>query len=135
MLHGHNYQVAVDLKVPAQGTSEKGYFVDFNILKKQIKTHLDQWDEHILLPEKQPEMKFVAEGPGLHVYFRERHYLFPREEVVLLPVSNTSVENLSQLLASEFLNQFQVHGVRQVRVRVEETRGQGASTICGEVSL
>jgi len=129
MLHGHNYQVAVDLKVPAGMMSERGYFVDFNVFKKYIKERLDLWDEHILLPEQQPEMRFQKEGTGLHVHFRERHYLFPQNEVVLLPLTNTSVEQLSNLLASDFLNSFKSFGVRQVRVRVEETRGQGASTI------
>jgi 6-pyruvoyltetrahydropterin/6-carboxytetrahydropterin synthase len=128
-LHGHNYQVAVDLKVPASFESELGYFVDFNVFKKHIKARLDLWDEHILLPAQQAEMRFVKEGKGLHVHFRERHYLFPENEVILLPITNTSVEQLSSILAADFLEAFRSYGVRQVRVRVEETRGQGASTI------
>jgi 6-pyruvoyltetrahydropterin/6-carboxytetrahydropterin synthase len=129
-LHGHNYQVAVDLKVPSGFGEESGYFVDFNIFKKHIKARLDQWDEHILMPALQPEMKFEkkGKGKGLQVLFRDREYLFPQEEVILLQIKNTSVEELSSLLAHDFLQAFKSYGVRQVRVRVEETRGQGAST-------
>ena len=128
-LHGHNYQVAVDLKVPAGYGEESGYFVDFNVFKKHIKARLDEWDEHILMPALQPEMKFEKKGKGLQVLFRDREYLFPQEEVILLNIKNTSVEELSSLLAQDFLQAFKSYGVRQVRVRVEETRGQGASTV------
>jgi len=132
-LHGHNYQVRVDLDIPEEEKllDEKGFFVDFNVFKKAIKAHLDHWDEHILLPAKHPEMKIRTEGTGMHVHFRERYYVFPANEVVLLPITNTSVEQLSRILAAEFLSLFAPYHVRSLRVYVEETRGQGATTSAG----
>lgn len=126
-LHGHNYQVRVDLVVP-EPDQDKGFFVDFNVFKKAIKAALDLWDEHVLLPERHPEMRFRREDGSLHVNFRERYYVFPVGEVVLLPVTNTSVEQLSRLLAERFFAEFATHGVLAVTVAVEETRGQAAST-------
>lgn len=128
-LHGHNYQVKVNITVPQdQSLSKEGYFVDFNVFKKAIKAKLDEWDEMVLLPGKHEDMKFAESGPSLEVRFRERFYAFPKNEVLRLPVTNTSVEQLSQLLATYFLHEFKVHGVQKVQVSVEETRGQGAST-------
>lgn len=128
-LHGHNYQVTVDLEVPSpEVMEEKGFFVDFNVFKKTIKARLDEWDEHVLLPAKQKEMKFKEDGASLHVHFRDRYYVFPRNEVKLLPVTNTSVEQLSLLLANEFAKEFRSFGVTKVTVSVAETRGQAAST-------
>lgn len=128
-LHGHNYQVKVNITVPQdQSLSKEGYFVDFNVFKKAIKAKLDEWDEMVLLPGKHEDMKFTENGPSLEVRFRERFYVFPKNEVLRLPVTNTSVEQLSQLLATYFLHEFKVHGVQKVQVSVEETRGQGAST-------
>lgn len=130
-LHGHNYQVRVDLVCPSETqTSEKGYFVDFNVFKKHIKARCDEWDEMVLLPAKHADMKFTPKSPSLEVRFRERFYVFPENEVHLLPVTNTSVEQLSRLLAEDFMKAFKVYGVQSVRVRVEETEGQGASTLC-----
>jgi len=128
-LHGHNYQVVVEV-APAKGVSfaEKGFFLDFNLLKKHIKTRLDQWDEMVLLPAKHPEMKISNKAPSLEVRFRDRFYVFPANEVCLLPITNTSVEQLSQILAEEFSEDFKKWGVARVRVKVEETRGQAAST-------
>lgn len=132
-LHGHNYQVTVDLEVPPEADlATSGFFVDFNVFKSEIKAAVDEWDEHILLPSKQADMKFTQSGPSLEVRFRDRYYVFPANEVILLPVTNTSVEQLSRLLAERFYAAFRTHGVHRVRVSVEETRGQGSSTVAGE---
>lgn len=129
-LHGHNYQVRVDIKAPSEEELHKeGYFVDFNVLKKFIKARLDQWDEIVLLPGKHPDMKFKQNEKSLEVTFRDRFYVFPISEVLLLPVTNTSVEQLSRMLAEEFYQEFKQYGVLKVKVYVEETRGQGASSV------
>lgn len=131
-LHGHNYQVKVNISVPPEKELNKeGYFVDFNVFKKIIKAKLDEWDEMVLLPGKNEDMNFKENGPSLEVHFRERFYVFPKNEVLRLPITNTSVEQLSQLLAQHFIGEFKGYGVQKVQVSVEETRGQGASTIAG----
>lgn len=129
-LHGHNYQVRVDIKTPSEkDLHENGYFLDFNVFKKYIKSRLDRWDEIVLMPEKHEDMKFKKTDKSLEVSFRDRFYVFPVNEVILLPVTNTSVEQLSRLLAEDFYNEFKRYGVLKVKVYVEETQGQGASTI------
>ena len=132
-LHGHNYQVQVDIDVPPEALKNKsGYFIDFKVFKTTIQSHLDAWDEHVLLPALQIEMKFKKNENSLEVTFRDRFYVFPLNEVILLPVTNTSVEQLSRLLAESFLQEFKKIGVSKLSVMVEETSGQGASTEVGE---
>lgn len=130
-LHGHNYQVSVEIQGPPDSGNldGKGFYIDFNVFKKAIKARLDLWDEMVLLPAKQPEMKIQKKNNSLEVTFRDRFYVFPENEVCLLPVTNTSVEQLSRLLAEEFFQIFKVHQIRQIKVMVEETPGQGASTM------
>ncbi len=129
-LHGHNYQVEIHLEIPpdTDAGNDKGYFVDFNVFKKWLKSRLDQWDEHVLLPAKHPEMKISKKSPSLEVHFRDRFYVFPENEVCLLPITNTSVEMLSEILAKEAFQEFKKYGVQELRIQVEETRGQAAST-------
>ncbi|WP_413293788.1 6-pyruvoyl trahydropterin synthase family protein [Bdellovibrio sp. HCB185ZH] len=132
-LHGHNYQVKVDINAPAdEAQHSDGYFMDFNVFKKFIKARLDVWDEIVLLPQNHPDMKFKKTEKSLEVTFRDRFYVFPLNEVILLPVTNTSVENLSKILAEEFYAEFKKYGVQKVVVSVEETQGQGASTTVGK---
>ena len=129
-LHGHNYQVRVDLVVPPESElMNKGYFIDFKFFKDYIKRELDHFDEMVLLPKLHADMKFQEEGKSLEVKFRDRFYVFPKDEVLLLNVKNTSVEEFSNLLAHKFLREFSKYGVEKVRVKVEETSGQGASTV------
>lgn len=127
-LHGHNYQVKVDLDFGGASPGTKGFHIDFNVLKKRIHERLQVWDEMVLLPALHPEMKTEKKGNVLEVRFRERFYAFPVNEVHLLEMNNTSVENLSKALAQEFYSEFKLLGVQRIRVYVEETRGQGAST-------
>ena len=133
-LHGHNYQVRVVFHFGSQTENENGYLIDFQKLKSHIKNQLDQWDEMVLLPGQNQEMKFVEKGPSLEVRFRDRFYVFPKNEVLRLPITNTSVEQLSRLLAENFYEAFSAQGVKQVRVLIEETRGQGASSLVGSSS-
>lgn len=133
MLHGHNYQVKVDVKIPNGGDQETGFFVDFRVFKDFIKSVLDRFDEHVLLPAKHPDILTGVKGSSLELRFRERFYVFPKNEVHLLPIVNTSVECLSELLAQEFLSEFKKYGVKSLRVTVEETRGQAASTVLSTI--
>ena len=134
MLHGHNYQVRVDIACPEPlEQNQLGYFIDFNVLKKTIKARLDQWDEHVLLPAKHPDMKYKVslDGKNYDIHFRDRFYSLPISEVIWLEITNTSVEQLSGILAKEFFNVFQKLHVSKICVEVEETRGQSASTTIG----
>ncbi len=134
MLHGHNYQVKVDLNFQQNEASQlRGYAVDFHILKAAIKVLCDDWDEHILLPEKHTDMKYVLsrEGQNYDIHFRDRFYSFPVKETIWLPVTNTSVENLSAVFAKKLFQKVANLGVTSVTVNVEETRGQSASSVAG----
>ncbi|MGZ3724422.1 MAG: 6-pyruvoyl trahydropterin synthase family protein [Pseudobdellovibrio sp.] len=131
MLHGHNYQVKVDLTCASEDeASGKGYAIDFHVLKKIIKEQCDQWDEHILLPEKHKDMQYriSQNGSNYEIHFRERFYSFPIKETIWLPVNNTSVENLSALMAKVLLKKMSGLGVKTITVFVEETLGQSASS-------
>lgn len=134
-LHGHNYQVKVNMQVENEESLKKtGYLIDFKFLKKEICRRLEEWDECVLLPQKNVEMKIITESPlhngrVLEVYFRDRYYVFPKNEVVLLPINNTSVENLALLLAQDFKKIFKKQGLKKIQVVVMETSGQSASVI------
>lgn len=135
MLHGHNYSVKVDITGPSVSEFQnQGYFIDFSVLKKIIKELCDAWDEHVLLPELHPDMKKgISESRrNFEVHFRDRFYSFPVNEVIWLPITNTSVENLSLLFARYLFDRIQDMNVQKVQVYIEETAGQSASAIYGK---
>jgi 6-pyruvoyltetrahydropterin/6-carboxytetrahydropterin synthase len=125
-LHGHNYGVQVELVLPAS-LPPSGYGAEFGEVKRKISARLEEWDEHVLLPARQPEMKFQEENRHLHVHFRDRYYVFPRNEVILLETHNCSVEELSRLLALDLKTILKPYGIAGFSTTVEESAGQSAT--------
>lgn len=132
MLHGHNYRVKVKI-YPQSGTDffQLGYFIDFAVIKKIVKELCDQWDEHILLPERHPDMKYQksSDEKNYEIHFRDRFYSLPIRETIWLPVTNTSVENFSVLLAEKLAEKLKVLEVKKLKVTVEESAGQSSTTL------
>lgn len=125
-LHGHNYQVSIDIEFNNK-TDSKGYLIDFKILKSIILDLINKWDESVLLPHKNSEMKIkIIKDHVLEVKFRDRYYCFPKNEVNLLPINNTSVEQLSELFARNLVQHLNFKNISKVAVQIEETRGQAA---------
>ena len=73
----------------------------------------------------------VEERPnGIHVHYRNREWLFPRDDCVLLPIENTTAELLARYIGQRLIDDIQVvHGYtpQVLRVEVEENIGQSAT--------
>tara|TARA_R110002094_G_scaffold81804_3_gene86934 strand:- start:2281 stop:2781 length:501 start_codon:yes stop_codon:yes gene_type:complete len=124
-LHGHNYKVFLDLHTELD---EHGLVVNFQEIKPMMRTLCDELDEHLLIPGKHPVLTAEVNGPHYEIRYKERFYLVPTEEVILLPISNTSAENLAAWFGRtlrERMEQSWPHLlVREMTVGVEETTGQ-----------
>lgn len=125
-LHGHNYQVVVE--VDGQ-LSEHGLVIDFKLVKPHIRRLCDRLDEHWLVPGLHPELRYRARDDGhTEVEYRACRYLAPSEEVIVMPINNTSAENLAAWFGRELFRSLQeafgAVSVRRLRVEVAETRGQ-----------
>jgi len=126
-LHGHNYRVAVEM----EGDLDDNYYVfDFIALKHRTKAITDELDHRMMLPTRNSHIA-IAEGPrGIQVHYRDREWLFPRGDCVLLPLENTTAELLARYIGQRLLADLrqQHQFVPQVlRVEVEESFGQAAT--------
>ncbi len=124
-LHGHNYKVFVELHGPLD---PHGLVMNFKEIKPLIRELVDELDEHLLIPGKHPVLRCTNGDAGAEIVYRERRYLVPRDEVRVLPISNTSAENLASWVSSEIrmrlLARFPHMVVHALDVGVEETPGQ-----------
>lgn len=123
-LHGHNYTVKVELS--GEVNPETGFLVDFSALKKIIKRETDRLDELVLLPKLNKEFTFTKKGSSLEVKFRDRFYVFPKNEVLLLPVFNTSVELLAEYFFNQIKSDLKSGKILKAEVSITETAGQSA---------
>jgi 6-pyruvoyltetrahydropterin/6-carboxytetrahydropterin synthase len=126
-LHGHNYRTAVEIE---GGLDENQYVFDFIALKHRTKAITDELDHRMMLATRNPHIT-VEEGPqGVSVRYRERHWLFPRGDCVLLPIENTTAELLARYIAYRLVDELRKHHQftpEVLRVEVEENIGQSAT--------
>lgn len=124
-LHGHNYRVAAELEAAAL---EHGVIVDFNVVKKHLGAILERLDERFLVPGRNDLLTWEERDGELTVRFDQRRYVVPVDEVVVLPITNSSSEELAEFIATELLRCLSeaVPSARwsRVEVGVEETSGQ-----------
>lgn len=125
-LHGHNYKVFFEIE---SDVDEHGLVLDFKRIKPLIKKLVDEVDEHFLVPGRHPVLRVERHADGqTEILYRERRYLLPSEDVIVLPISNSSAENLATWLGRELLAR--VHAafpslrVDRLTIGVEETKGQ-----------
>ena len=125
-LHGHNYRVGVTVEGPL---SSSQYVLNFVIVKRTMKRLTDELDHRVLLPTQNPLVEVREEGDQVRAEVKGRRYVFPREDVVLVPIANTTAELLATHLARRFKEELQTLGERSItaiEIEVEESTGQSA---------
>ena len=126
-LHGHNYRAAVEVEGKLQ---EDFYVFDFIALKARTKAITDELDHHMLLATRNPVIKVDESPVCVDVRYRDRQWLFPRGDCILLPIENTTAELLARYIAGRLLDSLRTNEgfVPDVlRVEVEEAPGQSAT--------
>ncbi len=125
-LHGHNYRARVEL----EGELDENHYVfDFGRLKKIMRRLCDELDHKVLLPLENPQIRLTEEGDGIAVAYLSKRYVFPRQDVLLLPVPNTTAEMIARHLArrlKEELQALDAGNLTSLQVEVEESFGQSA---------
>ena len=123
-LHGHNYRAAVEIEGPLD---ENFYIFDFIALKNSTKAITDELDHYMLLPTKNAVIHVEERPTEIHVRYKDRQWLFPRGDCVLLPIENTTAELIARYIGQRLITDLRdrhqfTPGV--LRVEVEEGPGQ-----------
>jgi 6-pyruvoyltetrahydropterin/6-carboxytetrahydropterin synthase len=127
-LHGHNYRARVTVE---GALDEEAWFVfDFVILKRIMKQLCDEIDHKVLLPLESQRVRVAEEGECVRVTVDGKpRYVFPLSDCALLPVPNTTVEMLAELLTARLrakLDPMTARGLTAIEMEVEENFGQSA---------
>ncbi len=127
-LHGHNYRVAAEVHGPLDRNC---YVVDFGALRDMLKAILGELDHRVLLPAEHPQIRVRADDREVVATFRDRRWVFPRSDCVLLPVSNTTAEKLAGYIGERLLDDLGARfGTRPALVRIEVAECDGQSAVC-----
>jgi len=125
-LHGHNYKVYVEVR---SDLDDHGLVLNFKQVKPVIRELVDRLDEHLLIPGEHPVLLCEQSDDGrTEIRYLDRYYAMPSEDVIVLPINNTSAENLAAWLGRELYRRiterFPKVCLLGLRVGVEETPGQ-----------
>ncbi len=125
-LHGHNWRTAVELSGPLD---ENRYVFDFIALRDAMQKIVNELDHHVLLPTKHHQIRVQADEREVTATFEARRWIFPREDCVLLPVENTTAEEIAAWIATrlrDIVNAQPNANIETIQVEVEENFGQWA---------
>ena len=101
--------------------------VDFIALRDALKRIVDELDHRVLLPLEHPLIKVVSDEHEVQATFRERRWIFPLGDCMLLPVANTTAEMLARWIGLRLRDDL-ARGVHvtpeRLRIEVDECFGQ-----------
>jgi 6-pyruvoyltetrahydropterin/6-carboxytetrahydropterin synthase len=129
-LHGHTYAVSVKVI----GTKKGDFIVDFEDLKKVVSDVCGKLDHAVLIATDDDDIDVridPLDSCGLEVIVGRgpKRYVFPREDVVLLPVKSVSAEDLCSYLTDKICEHLDTRNFIEINVRLDEGLGQGAGCV------
>lgn len=123
-LHGHNYQLIIELEGELDDDS---WVWDFGDLKQATKTIADELDHKFLLQRESRVLTIAETEESWEVSFKERRFTFPKSDVAVLPIDNTTAERLAEWVGNrlwEYLAGKAQAPLFALTVGVEEMPGQ-----------
>ncbi len=125
-LHGHNYAVSAILE---GNLTEDRYVFDFVELKKIIRRICDRLDHHFLLPIQAQHLDIKEADGEWEIRFENRRYVFPADDVLVLPVDSITAERLAEYICGQLIASVKEQerlSLTAITVGVEEAPGQTA---------
>jgi 6-pyruvoyltetrahydropterin/6-carboxytetrahydropterin synthase len=128
-LHGHNYAVTCRITAPI---GADGLTCDYAVFKQKLYTLINGLDEYTIIARYSPHQKIEDADPFYKIYFHDHHMLLRKTETLLLPIRNTTVEELSFYILEELCKDkafLEKYDVRQLETTVASGPGQCGSAL------
>ncbi len=132
-LHGHNYYVSISFN---KKIKENGLSFDYRHYKKKLQALCEQLDRHFLLPSQSPYLSLKEDGDYVLAHFNQKTMPFLKEDVIVLPLSNITIEELSHWFLQNILmnlDEIKSHGIHGITVKVYNGPGQSGGAVWGEM--
>ena len=127
-LHGHNYCVNVSFRIMIK---ENGMAFDYRYYKTKIQALCTMLDRHFLLPAQSPYLILEDRGENWIAHFHTEQIPFLKKDVVILPIVNITIEELSYWFLNELLRvpkELDANAIQGIRVRVFNGPEQSGSS-------
>ncbi len=125
-LHGHNYAVTIEV---SGALTDDAWVIDFGALKKAGRDICDELDHKFLLQRDSKVVEIDETDTNWKFRFAGRGFVFPKSDVLALPIDNTTAERLAEYFITKLKPAFAATGLNNltsITVGVEEAPGQAA---------
>jgi 6-pyruvoyltetrahydropterin/6-carboxytetrahydropterin synthase len=125
-IHGHSYAIHVRI---TGVQDENNLLYDFGIVKSTLKKYARELDHRALIPTENGDIRYnVDEKKGVVTLdMSGKIYVFPITDVAFIPVSSTTVEELSRYILERLVNEIDFpRGITAISLGIDEGPGQGA---------
>lgn len=126
-LHGHNYRVHALLTAEI---SEHGITFDYAIYKNKLHKLCKELNTYLLLPGASSILQITEKEPYYQVNFHEDEMFFLKKDVLILPLRNITLEELSNWFLQDLLadsKNLQNCRIREITIRVSNGPGRFGS--------
>ena len=125
-LHGHNYGLRCEVR---GGLTEDRYVIDFIALRDELAQIARELDHAVLLPLEHAQIQVELVPPEVVARFDDRRWVFPEADCRLLPVANTTAEELARYICERLIARLQkrpgtLDSVDSIEIGVDENQGQ-----------
>lgn len=127
-IHGHNFTLRVEIDAEI---ADDGITFDYRPVKRTLAEVCHGLDEILLLPTRSPHLVVEETDEEVVARFGEERLIFLKRDVLLLPLRNITLEELSLYLLdviAPVLTAEPGNGVKRVVTRVSSGPGQSASS-------
>ncbi|MFN3235295.1 MAG: 6-pyruvoyl trahydropterin synthase family protein [Gammaproteobacteria bacterium] len=127
-LHGHNYHVGMVLHFDVGDT---GINFDYRVYKEKLREILKRLDQTTLIATQSPHSKIDVDGDLVYVHFNGEKIPFLKRDVTLLDISNTTVEEISNWILQQFIDDqksIAEHQIEKIEVKVYSNLSQAGSS-------
>jgi 6-pyruvoyltetrahydropterin/6-carboxytetrahydropterin synthase len=122
-LHGHSYTLRLVLYGEK---AADGMVMDFVELKRSLKKIVEELDHRILLPSRSKDIT-IKKGREVEVLAVGKRYVLPKDDVLILDISQTSAEELAEFILARLVRELDPPpNVSIIEVGLDEERGQTA---------
>lgn len=130
-LHGHNYGVRCEVEGPL---GEERYVIDFLALRDELLKIVRDLDHVVLIPTRHSRIRVAQTAREVTVEYHDRRWVFPADNCRLLPVVNTTAEELAQFVGEQLIAAWTARGINlgkidRLRVAIDENNGQWGTCV------
>lgn len=123
-LHGHSFQVILRLS----GTpADNGMLIDFGEVKAALREAIAPLRRRTMMPGRAPEVLITSESNTVSIVAGRKRYILPAEDVVVVPLVNTTTEAIADYLLDRALPYLHGYGLITVELEVSEAPDTSAT--------